>query len=397
MRVKRAIGVQTLQSVLLYGRYEWQRELQPAAEFKARVDAVRQIMHERGWCALVVYGDSRENAALCYLTNLIPNQRWGLALIDSDQPPQLIASVGPRDLPAIQRLTWVENIRAAGDVKAPLSQWLTAACDKSGRASGSAKIGIVNLARMRANIGRNVAEVCGSFGETEDATEALSILRRSKSPNELKLLRTSYQILQSAFAEIERRRQMESAIAPALIAAESIARLAGAQDVRSLCSAGGRGQLHPVSWASQPDSTEPWSVYLSVRYCGYWTEAVTILASDLPKVAYALRAAIQRALDIARPGASGQQLLDAMKPQLAGLAPNEAFGPIIGRAHGLSLDAEPWITGGSRETLFENGAYVITASALDGSGRNALESATVVLDGHRKSILWPLPNRLEHQ
>jgi Xaa-Pro aminopeptidase len=389
----------TFQSVLLYGRYEWQPELQPVAEFKARLNAVRQLMRKSGWHALVVLGDSRENAALCYLTNLVPNQRWGLALIDasSDQPPQLVASVGPRDLPAIQRLTWVENIQAAGDINAALSQWLMTACDKNGWAPDSTKIGIVKLARMRADIGRNVTEVCGSFGETEDATEALAILRRSKSPNELKLLRTSYEILQRAFAEIERQRQAGSAIAPALIAAERIARLAGAQDVRSLYSPGGSGQLRPLSSASPPDSAEPWGIYLAVRYCGYWTEAMKTLGSNLPEAMLALQAAIQRALDTARPGASVQQLLEAMKPQLAGLAPHEALGPRIGRAHGLSLDAEPWITSDSRETLVENGAYIITAGATDVCGRSVLESATVMLDGPRHSTLWPMLNRLEHQ
>ena len=133
---------------------------------------------------------------------------------------------------------------------------------------------------MRANIGRDVVEVCGGFGEIVDATPALATLRQVKSANELRLLRDCYRILQGAFAEIEQRRQSGSAIAAAMIAAERTARLAGAQDVRSLCNAGAHGPLHPIGRAAQLNSTGPWSVYLAVRFGGYWTEGFTTLTSE---------------------------------------------------------------------------------------------------------------------
>jgi Xaa-Pro aminopeptidase len=381
--------MQTLQPVLLCGRYEWRRDLQPVAEFEARLEAVRRAMRANGWDALIVHGDSRENAALCYLTNVVPNQRWSLALIAPDRPPQLVASVGSRDLPAVQRLTWVEDVRASGEVPTPLSQWLTAIAGKERGTGRALKIGVVDLARMRANIGRDVVEVCGGFGEIVDATPALAAGRRSKSPNELKLLRKSYRILQDAIAEIEKRRQAGSPLAAALIAAERMARVADAQDVRSLCNAGGHGALYPVGRAAQLDSRGPWGVYLAVRFCGYWTEAFATLASSPMPVFAAARRAVDAAAEKMHAGASGRQFADAMKPQIAGFGQHPMLGSKIARAHGLSLDAQPWITRDCAEQVPGDGAYMVVAGAVDGDGRHVLESATVILDGAQRTVLHP--------
>lgn len=385
--------MQTPQPVLLYGRYEWDRDLQPVAEFEARVESVRRIMRDRGWDALVVHGDSRENAALCYLTNVVPNQRWGLALIRARQPVRVIASVGPRDLPAITRLTWVEDVRAARDAHAPLTQWLT---EIGGEANRVTRIGVVDLPRMRADIGRAVTDACRGFGEVEDATVALSALRRAKSPQEIRLLRTSQEILQVALSKIDRLRKERHPVAAALIAGERRARLLGAQDVRSLCNSGGRGPLQPLSHASGLDPSEPWTVYLAVRYCGYWTEAVTVLGSDPSAAVRATRAAIERALALVRPGVGGRELREGMKCALGAYPANPMLGDKIGRALGLSLDAEAWITAASEDRLVENAAYVIMAGASDGT-EHAFESAMVIVGRDQSDIFRPVTARLEHR
>ena len=334
-----------------------------------------------------MHGDSRDNAALCHLTNVVPNQRWGLALIAPEQPPRIVASVGARDLPAVQRLTWVDDIQASGDVTAPLTQWLTTIAGKDGAAGRSLTIGVADLAQMRAPIGRDVAEVCGGFGEIVDATPVLASLRQPKSPNELALLRASHRLLRYAFAEIEQRRQAGMAIAPALIAAERSARLAGAQDVRMLCNAGARGALRPVSVAAPTETRGPWCVYVAVRFCGYWTEGVTTLADETIPAAQAARAAVAAAARLARAGTTGRQLADAMAPHLEGFTRSPMLGANIARAHGLSLDTEPWISADSTEPLLSHNAYVIAASAIDANGQHALESTTIVLDQPQPDVL----------
>jgi Xaa-Pro aminopeptidase len=389
--------MQTLQPVLLYGRYEWDSRMQPVAEFEARLVEVRQMMRRNAWDGLVVYGDSRENAALCYLTNVVPNQRWSLALIDAERPMQIIASVGARDLPAVTRLTWVEDVRAASEVKARLIEWLLEVCSGGDRAGHMAKVGVVDLDRMRADIGRNVAEVCDGLCEMADATEAIAALRRRKSASELALIRTSYEILQRALAEIERRRQSGATIATALIAGERHARRSGAQDVRSLCSAGGNGFLRPVGDAFDLDSSEPWTVYLAVRLCGYWTEAVTTLASNVPPAVRAVRAAIEKALKLVRPGISGRELLNAMQSELAAYEQHPMLGRRLGRAHGLSLDAEHWTTVDSEDNLIEDGAYVIMAGARDAKRGSVLDSATIIVGREHHEVLRPMAVVLEHQ
>lgn len=386
--------MQTLQPVLLYGHYEWQRDLQPVAEFESRLAAVTYTMQRQDWDALVVHGNSRDNAALCHLTNVVPNQRWGLALIAPDRRPQIVASVGARDIPAIQRLTWVDDVRASGEVRTPLTQWLTAIAANDNAAGRPLKIAVADLAQMRANVGRDVAEVCGRFGETIDATPALASLRQPKSRNELALLRACHGLLRNAFAEIEQRRQAGSAIAPALIAAERSARLAGAQDVRMLCNAGAQGVLRPVSVTAQAQQArEPWCIYLAVRFCGYWTEGVTTLADQTTPTLQAARAALTAAAGAARAGTTGRQLWDAMAPHLEGFGRSSMLGSKIARAHSLALDTEPWITADSSEPLHPDNAYVITATAVDADGQHALESTTIVLDQPRPDVLPSAPSR----
>jgi Xaa-Pro aminopeptidase len=380
--------MQTLQPALLHGNYEWQPALQPEEEFAARVEAAREMMRAQGIDALIVHGDSRENAALCWLTNVVPNQRWALALLDRERPLQLLASVGPRDHPAVARLTWVKDIRASGEVRAPVSQFLATMQRHDG--NRRARVATAHLGRMRSRLGRELVETCGDFGTMDDATGALAGLRMRKSVRELALVRRSYAILQTAFAGVEQRRRAGAGIAAALSGAECAARLAGAQDVRALCGAAGSGFLQPVDGASGRGGPPPWTVYVAVRFCGYWTEAaVTLAAGDTGPVQETV-AALERAIAAARPGTTGRALQQAMRPALNALAPHATLGAKVARAHGLSLDMQSWITASSDEALCEASAYVLLAGGADAAGRHALASATVIFDPQARAALHPL-------
>ena len=120
--------------------------------------------------------------------------------------------------------------------------------------------------------------------------------------------------------EVELRRKSGWDIARAVLAGKLIARRAGAQDVRALCSAQGCAELRPVDATLQDASPEPWTIYLAIRHCGYWTDAVTTLASDVSDIARAVRAGLRQALDLARPGVTGRQLAAAIRPSLAKFA-----------------------------------------------------------------------------
>jgi len=376
--------VQTLQSVLLYGDYEWRPELLPRAEFERRLGEARRLMRENDWDKLLVYGDSRENAALCYFTNIVPNQRWSLLLVGIERDPRVVASVGPRDIPSIKRLTWVDDILASSDAKAALSEWLR----ESGSSNGPGRIAIAGLAQMRARIGGDIVSACGGPGGVVDATDALVAIRRVKSPAELSLLRKSYSLLQDAFAEVEDRRKAGSGIAAAVIAAEKAARHAGAQDVRSLCRSGRARPLAPVAGASDAEAGAPWSVYLAVRCCGYWTEGLTTLPFARCEAVAAMRDLVGKASAHVKQGLPfAQWQHDCGSPDTKS---GRARTSLSARAHGLSLDAEPWLASQSGDVFAAPGAFMILGRATSAEGDEIMESATVFFDDAGRSELRPL-------
>jgi Xaa-Pro aminopeptidase len=304
---------------------------------------------------------------------------------------RIIASIGPRDLPAITRLTWVEDVRASRKVREPLVNWLVEIWSDCDRASRAARVGVVNLDRMRADVGREVAEICGELCEMADATQALAELRLRKSACERALLRRSYEILQGALEQIRRQLQSGMAIAEAMIAGERRARRDGAQDVRLLCGSGDRGSLRPVHDAVGLAPAAAWTVYIAVRYCGYWTEAASVLASGMSPAAQAVHATLARAADMVRPGASGGELIEVVAAELADYKPHPMLGRRLGRAQGLSLDEEHWISPDSGDVVVEDGVYTIMAGVGDARRGYFLGSVTVIVGREYNEVMWPVP------
>lgn len=380
--------MQTMQSVLLYGRYEWDSERLPRVEFEERLSAARLVMRERGWRALVAHGDARENGLLCYLTNFVPYLRWGLALVGLDGPVRLVAAVGPRDLPSVKRLTPIEDIRASSDVGASISDWL------SGQASLAAgSIAIANLGHMRLDVGRKAMAACDGFGGAVEAGAAFAGLLRAGRPRELALVEESHASLRQACGEIEQARAGGRSIKEALVAAERTARLAGAQDVRLLFDAGGSGCLRPIDSTTRANDGQPWSIYLAVRRGGYWSQAMTTFAARPPAVAIATRAALAEALGHVKGGTTVADIARTLKARLAGYQPHPVLKDGVWRACGLSLDREPWHDAGSHVKLGNDGAHVVAAGARDRVGMCAVETATLILRGGKAEISWPVGER----
>lgn len=387
--------MQTMQPVLLYGQYEWEQNWLPTDEFETRLRAVRRVMADKGWAGLIVHGDSQENGLLCYLTQFIPNQRWGLALIAADRPPRLIAPVGPRDLPAVRRLTWVQDIRATSDIAGALDAWLQEIFGKPASGGGQGKIGFADLDRMRFDLAGRALDACRGYSLVEDASPAVAAITRAKRPRELALLRLSYACLQLALDEVEAVRSAGGGDRAALLAGERSARMAGAQDVRILCSAGdGTGSLRPIDSRSPGPSrtgrVEALTVYFALRRGGYWAEAMLTLTEAPSPAQCAARQALAAAAASVRANTACRDLFRLLE---AGGRP-DAGQPLLGtgirRAGGLSLDAEPWMQAGSDEALVENGVYTMaTGFREENAGHHVLLSTTVLATPAGHEILWP--------
>ncbi len=388
-----AISMQTMQPVLLYGQYEWDQNWLPADEFEARLGIVRRVMADRGWKGVVVHGDSQENGLLCYLTNFIPNQRWGLALIGADGPPRLIVSVGSRDLPAVRKQTWVQDIRATSDIVSALGSWLQEVFDKSHAGSGPGKIGFADAERMRFDVAGKALDACRGFAEVEDASPALVAITRSKRPREIALLRLSYRCLHVALGEVERVWRNGGDDRAALLAGERSARIAGAQDVRMLCSVDGTGALRPIACESPSPSragpVEPWTVYFALRRGGYWAEAMVTMTGAPSPAQRAARRALESAAASVHAGISCRDLLGRMEADRGSYAGHPILGSGACRASGRALDGEPWMRADSDEALVENGVYTIAAGVGGGDTGHVLLSTTVLARAAGHEILWP--------
>jgi Xaa-Pro aminopeptidase len=73
-------------------------------------------MAQQGLDALVIYGDNYAYADLCYLTNYFPKVRGGIGIIPRSGPISLLLNIGSRDVPFAKSLTWVDDVRASGQL-----------------------------------------------------------------------------------------------------------------------------------------------------------------------------------------------------------------------------------------------------------------------------------------
>jgi Xaa-Pro aminopeptidase len=251
---------------------------------------------------------------------------------------------------------------------------------------------------MRFDVAGKALDACRGFAEVEDASLALAAITRAKRPREIALLRLAYRCLHAALGEVERVRGHGGDDRAALLAGERSARMAGAQDVRTLCSVDGTGALRPVGspsarTSSSPSRTrpaEPWTVYFALRRGGYWAEAMVTLTGAPPAAERAARRALDAAATSMRAGIACRDLFRRIQADRGSHAGHPFLGTGICRASGLSLDGEPWMQADSDEALVENGVYTIATGAGDGGTGHFLLSTTVLAKAAGCEILWPV-------
>jgi Xaa-Pro aminopeptidase len=103
-------------SVLKRGCSTWDRQQMPQEEYEGRLERLRQQMAQQKLDALVIYGDNYSYADLCYLTNYFPKVRGGIGIIPRSGPISLLLNIGSRDVPFAKSLTWVDDVRASGQL-----------------------------------------------------------------------------------------------------------------------------------------------------------------------------------------------------------------------------------------------------------------------------------------
>lgn len=254
----------TRHSVLKRGCSIWDKEAMPEEEFRARLDALRHQMARQGLDALVIYGDNWSYADLCYLTNYFPKVRGGIGVIPRSGPLALLLNIGSRDVPFAKSLTWVEDVRASGQVGRDGAELLKE------KGLAQAKIGLVDSGK---GLPLPQLEELSSVLPQVDWKPSHSLIqqmRPQKSARELAALREAGRVLKEIWDEAKAIIQPGKKEHEAIADLDKVARNKGVEDIRILA---GEKRLQPPSSKITAGLGSHWAVYLAIQHRRYWVEA----------------------------------------------------------------------------------------------------------------------------
>ena len=371
--------MQTMNPVLQVGAYDWNPDVLPAAEFQSRLLRLRERMLAGGWSGAAVFGDRPDHGNLAYLTNFTPRLSGALALIPAEGEVRILSFDGGRMIPAGKETTWVDDVRPAKDLAAAAHEWIN-------ELGGGARIAAIDFGVMPKGIFDVLATVPG-FADAVDITEFLLNLRRRKSPAEVAAIRGAAALLKQAEAKIHACREEGASFTASVLSAETAARRAGAQDIRSLYSPDGGRTFIPVERPA--DAAEgPLAAYLAVRNRGYWVDGfITAGAAGAPAGEAAERA-LQAMMDTARDGASISDLRAARNSRLGNLRAHDIVGDGCGSGLGLSLGEHPDLTNGPDLPLRSGDVCSLKVGVADDQAGAAVISALVRITGDGREVLW---------
>ena len=346
--------VQTMLPVIARGRTDRRAEILPDEEFRARVDGLQQAMAGRGLASILAVGDRRDYGAVCYVTGLVPREGPAAVLIPSSGAPELFVGVASsRDLLAVSKATWLDDVRLLGDLWERL--------ESLPRTRGGS-IGFALPSRVASGIYRRVAAAPGLVSAADLVAAAMHELR----PPDRALVHALVSMTSAACAAAVAAHGSGATPREAMIDAELNARKSGAHEVRMLI-----GDDRSMALMRPPSGVRgrapSFIYYLAVEHLGYWADQWGTMGVDEEALAPArleLAAAIDR-LRLGRP---------------AGLTPPLAAGGPIGR---LGLAYREPVDG--LQTL-SNGFYSLRHSVSSPSG-SVLLSATIAVANDRVEVL----------
>jgi Xaa-Pro aminopeptidase len=283
-------------SVLKRGCSTWDRQQMPQEEYQGRLEKLRQQMAQQGLDALVIYGDNYAYADLCYLTNYFPKVRGGIGIIPRSGPISLLLNIGSRDVPFAKSLTWVDDVRASGQLGRDGAEVLK----EKGLAQG--KVGLVDSGKGFPLPQLEELKESVPQAQWRASHSIVQRMRLTKSGKELAALRIAGGVLNEisdvARGFIKPGRKEYEIVADI----DRLARDRGVEDVRILA---GEKRLQPPSFKMTANVDNHWALYLAIQHERYWVEiGRTYILSRESK----LQSAYQKAQEIVA------QMAAQMKP-----------------------------------------------------------------------------------
>lgn len=368
--------MQTMQTALLVGPYDWDEALVPRAEFEGRIARALDAAKAQGLAGLVVHGSSEDNGALAWLTGFTPKLGSGFALVAPGRPVRIITPGAPAMLETARRLTWAEDVHALRDPAKQIADW-SAELHASGAALG--------LAGTQTMAGQLYGRVTTGL-KVADADALVDGLRRRKSPVEQKLIRKASRILAGSVDALRAAHASGKGSRSAALAAREAAYRAGAQDARVLASLHDGGAPLPLDGVSDP-KCDPLLAHVAVRHAGYWAEGFVTLGKTTGSRDHAA-SALAAAVAAAKPGATGAEIERAAASKLAPYRRHASPGAGIGSGIGLALAEAPDFAADPAALIEDGGAYSLRLGAAGDGADNAVTSALVLVAGGKAETLW---------
>jgi Xaa-Pro aminopeptidase len=240
--------METMQPTLKNGRNVWDRINMPEDEFQERLKKVRRGMKKEGIDLLLLYGNGfNEYGNYCYLSNyIIRLPRGALVVVPRMGELALIFEGASRGIPSVKKTTWIEEVRACGDVSKECVKYLEE------RKPIPSTIGLVGLRQLMPN--DPFQFLCESLSQCKilDADPFLKEMRMVKSQREIDQVRRSSRIIVHAFDFIAGvpLPEMDERILEARLRRE--VRLEGAEDFRMLIA-----KPREERWAFRPAEEPP--------------------------------------------------------------------------------------------------------------------------------------------
>lgn len=370
----------TMHPTLLVGPGDWDSQRISRQDYDDRLAALWRDHPDAD--GAIVYGNSRNHAAIAYLTHFTPKLEAAIALMPRRGEPQMLIGGGVNMLPAARPLTFVSQLAPLRDAAKTIADWA------HGLESGRGLVllgGDVMPYQLRCAIERALGN--GVWLENGDAT--LQARMRRKSAGELGILREACAILDDTVAALREAAGKDNSVTDCILSAEHTALQRGAQDVRSLFSLDEGRSFRPfdIPIAQRRD---PLQAYLAVRYDGYWADALVRVGRQDDQLGRKAKETLQAMISATKPGVSGRKLHQIAEVARGTFAVHPLADATFGNSIGLLLDEPPLLSRDGDTVLEADVVYSLRSGLIDEAGAGAVVSAVVLVTEHAPELLWPI-------
>jgi Xaa-Pro aminopeptidase len=307
-----------------------------------------------------------------------------LALFPRAGEPRLLASVTPRDIPAMRLMTWITDVHSGWNWQSAFDPWLAGFAG-----DGPIDVGSVGFDLMRPPLFQSLETSLGNRFRLHPADAAVAACRSAR-PRELSQIRAASAVARATADAFIAAWRSGMGVEAAALEAERTARMLAAQDVRTLVSFDGGRTLAPFRGTFDAKSS-PLAGYVAVKHMGYWADMFVSAADGPGLVAQRVAAALDAALRAAKPGVAAAALFAQASEALAPHALHSVLSGNIGHRIGLSQNEGGEITREASHVLATGDVYTLRVGAHDPAQGGAFASALIAVDAKGCEILLRSP------